>query len=326
MLPNKSSFLLVPLLLLLISLCTILLSSPCLACMSESAFPKVQIGKETYVCLVINDRNITVWTPKADDFVRLVVQGSFNATKTKNACLTDKFWFPQGCPGSNIFPTKGVGAPPATNFYVSSMGVNSEYKKTYAYINYGRSNGPITISSWFPIVTAVIQVHLGEVQAVYWDDGCYYCPWSSEGSQPSLMNCISNAYALDNGPSKLMPPLTNVTKKQIDPAGHNGNLGYDCMMTQSACTQSGTGKSGFCDLGVYIVWTGTDINNHQFASAGRRFRRFRDYYMEPQFQAMTRFGGNNINSEKSITDNTLIGPPDAIKTDAPHAGGDDPYG
>ena len=79
------------------------------------------------------------------------------------------------------------------------------------------------------------------------------------------------------------------------------NSGMDCAIVQPSCNtpaqfSKATIPPGFCDLGVYVVWTGTDAAGVEFSSAGRRFRRFRDYGMQTQLSAMQNWSplGNSI--------------------------------
>ena len=146
---------------------------------------------------------------------------------------------------------------PGTTFYVESMGVVATYKKTYI----SHCGGGIV----FPIITAVITADRGTVTDVYWDDGCYLCADDGNTAESS-MGCMPNAYTLQG-------KATTVAD----------GLGKDCGLTRDKClTKSDT----FCDLNLYVVWTGTDMNGNYFRSAGKRFSRFREYAMPSLFSAM----------------------------------------
>lgn len=284
---------------------------PTRACYPQDQSNKnaVTIGKDTYVCLIMNDRNVTVNTVVADTYTRLVLQGSFNATTHSfgrlPACAdpANRFYFPTGCPGSGEVPTTGLGSL-SLNYYISSMGVNSNYKKVYGILQgTGTSTQRGRVVSYFPITTAVIEVDHGTVTSVYWDDGCYFCPWNTgslaEEPQPSYMNCLNNAFNMQTN------AITRFNKTR-------GDMGRDCALTTLACPAN---SGSLCDLGIYVVWTGTDAAGHQFASAGRRFRRYRQYNLAPQLPAMQRFGGNDVT--KSTTDVGITPAPQATPENTP---------
>jgi hypothetical protein len=289
--------LLLPLLLLLL----LALAQPGAACYpSGTAAKTVVIGEVTYVCIFINDRYVGVAKPVADTFTRLVVSGSANAT-FDNACSTFPFWYPLGCVSG--LPN-ALGGMPQTNYYVSSLGVGVNYKKIYA-VQDGIS------TDWvFPVTTAVISVSNGVVQSVFWDDGCYFCPSESAskdaacpGGQAGCQQCQFNAYNLTTN------DLANVNA--TDP-----QTGSDCAVVTSSCTTAPKGQStalpaGFCDLGVYIVWTGTDANGVSFSSSGQRFRRFRQYGMQTQLAAM-QFWSPQGNQVSGATGAGTAGDTDAV--------------
>ena len=281
----------------------------------QSTKNAVTIGKTTYVCVIMNDRNVSVNTLVADTFTRLVFVGSFNATTQPYnrlpACNNpaNSFWFPTGCPNSGIAPTSGLGAQPATNYYISSMGINSNYKKAYVLQQaVGANTQRGRIVSYFPITTAVIEVSMGTVTSIYWDDGCYFCPqndgYAAEELDPSNQNCLNNAYVMGTN------AVARFNRTQRD-------MGRDCALTTLACPSN---SGSLCDLGIYVVWTGTDSGGHQFTSAGARFRRYRQYQMAPQLQAMKRFGGNDLTkstSDVGITPSPASGAGAATPTTPP---------
>jgi len=59
--------------------------------------------------------------------------------------------------------------------------------------------------------------------------------------------------------------------------------------------------AGFCDLGIYVVWTGTSADGQQLASAGQRFKRFRAYAMANQYLTMLNSSGNSLSEAQSGT-------------------------
>jgi len=293
----------------------------------------ITIGSPTYVCVVVNDRYVAMAQvrcfpfarapsrgplragpfarahatlrshfspqPFADEYTRLVISGSANATVTDgsqpNPCL-NKFWAPLGC--DETIPVT-LGGQPYTNYYVVAGGKVINYKKTF--VAYPNADGGSTYL--LPISTVVIQVNNGVVQSVYWDDGCYFCPPADAVSGvdaacgdgvTDCQQCLPNAYNLTTN-----QPLTSIS---YSGQGNdtNSDAGSDCAILQTNCFASSGSKSGppsgFCDLGIYVTWYGTDSAGVSLASAGLRFRRFRSYAMQPQLDAMQAWtpGGNAV--------------------------------
>ena len=84
---------------------------------------------------------------KCDDYFDNVSECPFNSTTTV------RMWSYRPSPAS-------------TNFYVSSMGVKTTYKKPMV--------DPCT-KYFFPLMTVIIRVVNGVVEGVNWEDGCYMC-------------------------------------------------------------------------------------------------------------------------------------------------------
>ena len=253
------------------------------ACIYQNG-PTVVLNKKsvTYVpiCIIVGDKNLLVTQVKFDVLTRVVMKNSFAQVTAPDACANNKLWFgSEGCAwdASGTYGLgPGKGAP--TNFYANVMGVPSMYRKRYAYIS-GQN-----ISAVFPIVTLVIQVDGGVVKQVFWDDDCYF----NEGGEPipstyTMLNCRFNAYDLATNSGN------GTFQRFLNPSGTTvSTIGYDCSLTVNAC-RSGLSPdqkvlpAGFCDLAIYVVWTGTSADGQQLASAGQRFRRFRAYAMANQY-------------------------------------------
>jgi hypothetical protein len=213
----------------------------------------VTIGTSTSVCVVINDRYISVIEPLADEYSRLVFQNSFSEVM---AC--DPFWI---IPPNSCLPLSGTQSPSIqgqreasegritgtqTTIYMESMGVKSNYKKLFA---------SSQREFFFPILTTIITVAQGVVTSVTWDDGCYFCADSTAQEQldpttASQSGCKQNAFNMVNS--------TTFTPKELAPLGSEG--GMDCGLSQSDClaqVDSATAPiPDFCDLALYVVWSG----------------------------------------------------------------------
>jgi hypothetical protein len=140
------------------------------------------------------------------------------------------------------------------------LGVRSSFRKRFCTDN----------DSYFPILTAVVNVDMGRVTNITWDDGCYF---TSSGVPASVQACEPNAYEMGS---------PNATSSVAAP-----QQGQDTALTAASC--SAPQPAGFCDLTVYIAWTGRDANGNYFGSAGRRMSVFRQYGLQPQFDAMVKF-------------------------------------
>ncbi|GBG31539.1 Hypothetical Protein FCC1311_077632 [Hondaea fermentalgiana] len=148
-------------------------------------------------------------------------------------------------------------------FHIESMGVQSSFRKRYCT---EADDGTLL---FFPILTAIINVDENGVTDISWDDGCYF----TDGSvSESVQTCVANAYGFNTS-----SPIDSV------PAPSQGS---DTALTREVCDSE---PDGFCDLAVYVAWTGKDSNGNYFGSSGRRFSVFRDYDLQIQYDAMRLF-------------------------------------
>ena len=154
-------------------------------------------------------------------------------------------------------------------FHIESMGVRSTFRKSFCAQRNASDLPEGERTVFFPVLTAVIAVDAGRVTEVTWDDGCYFTDADSPAAQQS---CEPNRFALDSRAA-----LDSV------PAPAQGS---DTALTRAACRSQ---PRGFCDLAVYVAWTGTDADGRHMGSAGRRFSVFRRYALQPQFDAMRLF-------------------------------------
>ncbi|DAZ95982.1 TPA: hypothetical protein N0F65_009283 [Lagenidium giganteum] len=101
--------------------------------------PLIVKGQTTHVCVNVNDKYRTVFTPIADYFTVLRVDNSWNDSRIG-------------------------GDPHGAYISVSSLSNRTTYKL------YSSDRGKI-----YPFLTAIISVKKGVVQGITWDDGCYFC-------------------------------------------------------------------------------------------------------------------------------------------------------
>jgi len=102
----------------------------------------------------------------------------------------------------------------------------------------------------YPFLTAVIDVEKGIVQGVAWDDACVFCGKS---------RCLENMYNFDG---KLASEL-NINSPS-----------KGCYFTEEECNKIHADGGTDCDITLYAVWTGTDIDGNAFQSSGNRFSAF----------------------------------------------------
>jgi len=210
------------------------------ACNFPNGDALVTIGDETLVCLVRDNQEYVLSRPRADQYSRITLPGSFAANFAAGGCKEELF-------------------------HVESLGVQSEFRKRFC----AQQSQETTL--YFPVLTAILQVDEGKLVNITWDDGCYF----TDGSvSSSVQDCVTNAYAINSTAALEMD--------EVEPPAR----GSDTGLTQESCDSE---LDFFCDLAVYIAWTGRDKNGNYFASAGRRFRIFRDYALQPQYDAMRLF-------------------------------------
>jgi hypothetical protein len=110
----------------------------------------------------------------------------------------------------------------------------------------------------YPFLTAIINVHKGNITSITWDDACVFC---------SPNECEQITYDFNGN---LQTP-----ESSGQPTG-------GCYIPQDQCksgaTTGDTSKSNpganICDLMLYVVWSGTDASNRAFQSSNSRFSAF----------------------------------------------------
>jgi hypothetical protein len=264
------------------------LASVTLAC-APAKGATITIGGDTYVCIVVNFKSYMVAVPKADDYSRIAVSGSFNDVVKFGPGYARSTCPNSATNGTNFFnygKDASAGLCQYTTVHVESHGVKS---LTKAYKIFQKSNEPaVTPNYVFPVMTAVIQVAKGIVETITWDDGCHFCDSLSNSADGVNQQCVPNVFAQPNATqitgddtaSSLTFPYTleQLTGAKVD--GH----GQSCVTYSAPSIQKNTNgedclKNGGadCDLKVYVVWTGTDADGAYFQSAGLRFSRFQQF-------------------------------------------------
>lgn len=140
--------------------------------------------------------------------------------------------------------------------------------KVYAAVPSNELGGLAAGRRFFPIYTTVVQVVKGEVQSITFDDGCFFC----DSMSPS---CATNAVPIAG--SAAPPPASArgcfVQENECEPRGDSGGAAGNGV---APTVPSGNA----CDLKLFVVWTGTDVDGNFLTSAGRRFSRYRQYGLQ----------------------------------------------
>ena len=111
----------------------------------------------------------------------------------------------------------------------------------------------------YPHLTAIIDVKDGVVRGITWDDACVFC---------SGFECDEITYNFE-GVRQNQDSAEQLTKGcgiTIDDCNtKHGNLGTDC------------------DLVLYVVWTGTDVDGKALLSSANRFSAFPAQELKDRF-------------------------------------------
>jgi len=199
---------------------------------------KIVSGQPTSVCVVLSDS--TSWessspqnyaryqfTPVADTFARLSIADSWVGLRSdSNDLLLANYTNP--------------------SVHVESL-TSLSYVKRYRGILDDTSNTEVT----WPYMTAIVNVDMGEITGITWDDGCYFCEDSS---------CADNTYDFKGA---------RVTDGKL--------ADKNCYVRDEACKGEGGKIAENCPLSVYAVWTGTDANGKYLKSAEMRFSQYKSY-------------------------------------------------
>lgn len=107
-----------------------------------------------------------------------------------------------------------------------------------------------TTNSIFPYLTIIVDVVDGAIRGIAWDDACVFCKKDK---------CIPNTYNFDGtvaSPEQASQPTKG------------------CYLTKAICDGFQASGNDICDLKLYVVWTGTDVNGNVLMSSDSRFSAF----------------------------------------------------
>jgi hypothetical protein len=102
----------------------------------------------------------------------------------------------------------------------------------------------------YPFLTAIIEVEKGIVIGITWDDACGFCNRSE---------CQLNTYNFDGSAAS-----AEQAKQPVE----------GCYLTREQCLGFVASGSKICDLKLYVVWSGTDVDGKALLSSDSRFSMF----------------------------------------------------
>lgn len=133
----------------------------------------------------------------------------------------------------------------------------------------------------FPFLTAIIDVEGGIVKGIAWDNACVFCA-------PNL--CLENTYNFD-GVLQSQESLAGQSKGCYLAKQECDNIQ---VQKEKQCTSAGTCREGQtecncennCDVRVYVVWTGSDVDGKPFQSSSSRFSAFPAQRLQDRVQSL----------------------------------------
>ena len=126
----------------------------------------------------------------------------------------------------------------------------------------------------YPHLTAIIDVKDGLVRGITWDDACVFC---------SGFDC-----------DEITVNFEGVMQNK-DTAGQ---LTRGCGNTLTDCSEKHANGGTDCDLVLYVVWTGTDVDGKALLSSASRFSAF------PAQELQNRLTQNLPDAVKNVGDDS----------------------
>lgn len=209
-------------------------------CVAGKGDTPIEIGKNATICLVLSVNNSAValpFQPLVDEFSKYHIPGTFKKITEKSDIEAEK--------SVSLYPQQGG----KTYVHVSSQKAVS-FQRAY-YHNENSENDRV-----FPHFMAIIHVHKGIVQRITWDDASIFCG-------PEFI--AENTYNFDG---------TNETSEKLKTEA--------CFHKKMKCEEIALKKEeeekigllDDCDISLYVLWSGTDVNDRPLLSANERFSTF----------------------------------------------------
>ena len=99
-------------------------------------------------------------------------------------------------------------------------------------------------------MTAIIDVEDGVVRGITWDDACIFCPEAE---------CVANTYNFDGSLA-----TAEQTSQPVD----------GCYIPDEQCRAFALDGNALCNLKLFVVWSGTDVDGNVLLSSSSRFSMF----------------------------------------------------
>jgi len=209
--------------------------SGCIDPKTKNPDEKIKKGDKTTVCIVISSDN---WTKKGMVYSRVTFRPT--ADEYSSISLQDSF--------HDLVIAKEVKG----NRYKPYVSVHVESQQSLSYI---RRYHNLEEHKVYPYLTTIIDVEQGKVKGILWDESCLFC---------NSTRCEENTFDFQGNQET---SISN-TKGCFIPVP-------DCAGTVEEEITLGTKlKTAECNLKIYVVWTGTDVDGKPLQSYESRFGAF----------------------------------------------------
>jgi len=141
----------------------------------------------------------------------------------------------------------------------------------------------------FPHLTAIIDVKKGVVQGISWDDACIFCGYS---------RCLANSYDFNGN--------------LVERSSGGTSESHGCYYTVEQCQALQKAGDNICDLTLYVVWTGTDVDGNVMSSSNSRFSAFQPRSIQKMVQDTISSVGDSVNDAKDSVNDAIDDAKDSV--------------
>lgn len=209
-------------------------------CYPEDGPADLHTNSPYYICLILNGNERSVFSPVVDQYGRFVYKD-----RKSLYCRFDLIVYNK---------VKERGNTPT--YIQLAIGTKDEEGNPKEIRSVPKLfNGLKYQDDFFTFMTAVITAEKGVIKSIDWDNGCYSC-----------MTCEENSVLEEDGNVSL---ITNKSPY------YRAYQGKNCVVKREECDNNTN-----CDLTIYLVWSGSDIDGRVFQSANLRMSRFQSGSIE----------------------------------------------
>jgi len=138
-------------------------------------------------------------------------------------------------------------------------------------------------------MTAIINLNNGAVNAISWDDGCYFCASNGPTCQPNgLSTATMTAIDSSSGIVSCFTPQSTCYATSTSSPSPSPSPGAKNSSSSITVNQ--------CDLQLFVTWSGTDAGGLYMTSQNKRFSRFRQFGTASLVQSATNIGTAALNA------------------------------